>query len=352
VASGKVGVNNDSVSAATVVWIHKNADTLSVDWSNVINTLVAGDHVFFQAKSDANSFHRFTVTGPPTAAASNNWNIPVVTDIGSPQGTEPATNAEVIVAYQFQPLQGPPGPAGPVGPAGPEGPQGPQGIQGTAGATGATGATGPTGPEGPQGPIGATGPEGPMGDTGATGPTGPEGPQGPQGVQGVKGDTGDTGPTGATGSQGPQGIQGVKGDTGDTGPTGATGSQGIQGPQGPQGIQGTAGTNGTNGDWSTAQTLNAKTANYTLILTDAGKLVTMNAAGALTLTIPSNASVAFTIGQRIDIAQLGAGQVTIAPAGGVTVNGTPGLKCRAQYSSVSVVKIATNTWLAVGDLAA
>lgn len=99
--------------------------------------------------------------------------------------------------------------------------------------------------------------------------------------------------------------------------------------------------------------INAQTGtSYTLVLTDAGKLVTLTNAAAITLTIPLNSSVAYSVGTTIDLAQLGAGQVTITPTGGVTVNGTPGLKHRAQYSATSVIKTATDTWLAVGDLAA
>ena len=48
----------------------------------------------------------------------------------------------------------------------------------------------------------------------------------------------------------------------------------------------------------------------------------------------------------------GTGQTTINPTGGVTVNGTPGLKLRAQWSSCTLVKRATDTWVAMGDLSA
>ena len=100
-------------------------------------------------------------------------------------------------------------------------------------------------------------------------------------------------------------------------------------------------------------TINAQTGTtYTLALTDDGDLVSLSNAGAITLTVPTNASVAFPVGTQVHLAQLGAGQVTIVGAGGVTVNGTPGLKHRAQYSAVTVIKVATDTWLAVGDLAA
>ena len=99
--------------------------------------------------------------------------------------------------------------------------------------------------------------------------------------------------------------------------------------------------------------LNAQTGTtYTLVLGDAGKFVTLSNASAITLTVPLASSVAYAIGTSIDLVQLGAGQVTVAGTGGVTVNSTPGLKLRAQYSSATLLKIATNTWVLVGDISA
>ena len=100
-------------------------------------------------------------------------------------------------------------------------------------------------------------------------------------------------------------------------------------------------------------TLNAQTGtSYTTVLADASKLVTLSNASAITLTIPANSSVAYPVGTKIDLAQLGAGQVTVAGAGGVTVNATPGLKFIAQYSAATCIKTATDTWLLVGNLGA
>jgi hypothetical protein len=100
-------------------------------------------------------------------------------------------------------------------------------------------------------------------------------------------------------------------------------------------------------------TINTQTGTtYTAVLSDVGKFVTFSNASAITLTIPLNSTVAYAVGTNIDIVQLGAGQVTIAGAAGVTINGTPGLKTRAQYSGASIIQIATNTWVAIGDLAA
>jgi hypothetical protein len=96
-----------------------------------------------------------------------------------------------------------------------------------------------------------------------------------------------------------------------------------------------------------------KTASYTLsALTERDDLIEMSNASATTLTIPLNSAVAFPIGTSLDILQTGVGQVTIAGDAGVTVNATPGLKLRTQWSSATIFKRATNTWVVYGDLTA
>jgi len=87
-------------------------------------------------------------------------------------------------------------------------------------------------------------------------------------------------------------------------------------------------------------------------LTHRDNLIELSSASALTLTIPTNATTAYPVGTSIDILQTGAGQVTIAGAVGVTVNATPGLKLRAQWSSATLFKRATDTWVVMGDLSA
>lgn len=99
-------------------------------------------------------------------------------------------------------------------------------------------------------------------------------------------------------------------------------------------------------------TLNTQTASYTLVLGDVSKQVEMNVASANNLTIPPNSSVAFPTGTTILVVQVGAGQTTLVAGSGVTVNSTPGLKLRAQWSTATLVKRAENTWLAFGDLSA
>ena len=100
--------------------------------------------------------------------------------------------------------------------------------------------------------------------------------------------------------------------------------------------------------------INAQTGTtYTTVLADDGKLITCSNASAIALTIPPNSSVAYGIGTQINIAQLGAGQVTITAGAGVTLNSAGSkLKLDAQYAVATCVKTDTNTWFVVGNLKA
>ena len=97
---------------------------------------------------------------------------------------------------------------------------------------------------------------------------------------------------------------------------------------------------------------NRQTASYTLVLSDADKLVEMNNASANNLTVPLNSSVAFATGTQILLAQYGAGQTTIVATSGVTIrsNGAK-LKLNVQYSGATLIKIDTNEWYLFGDIA-
>jgi len=91
---------------------------------------------------------------------------------------------------------------------------------------------------------------------------------------------------------------------------------------------------------------------YTLQLTDDGKIIEKNDSAGVNLTIPPESSVAFANGTQIVVIQTGAGQTTFVAGLGVTLNGTPGLKLRAQWSSAVLIKRSSNTWVVLGDLAA
>ena len=100
--------------------------------------------------------------------------------------------------------------------------------------------------------------------------------------------------------------------------------------------------------------INAQTGtSYTTVLGDDGKLITLDNASAITLTIPPNGTVAYGIGTQINLMQLGAGVVTITAGAGVTLRsaGTK-LKTNGQYAVATCCKIASDTWVVIGNLTA
>jgi len=103
-------------------------------------------------------------------------------------------------------------------------------------------------------------------------------------------------------------------------------------------------------------TLNDQTGtSYTPVLTDQYQvLVTRSNAGASTLTIPTNASVAFPVGTVITVLNKGAGAVTISGSGGVTVlsaGATPASPVLNQYKSCALMQTSANNWYVVGAIA-
>lgn len=123
-------------------------------------------------------------------------------------------------------------------------------------------------------------------------------------------------------------------------------------PSGNAGAAGATGATGPAGDWTTPQTIETVTGTYTLDIGDVGKYLRSTSASAYDLTVPTNASVAFSIGIHIDLIQAGSGQVTIVPAGGVTINANPGYKTAAQWGAVTLIKVGTDEWDLIGNLAA
>ena len=97
---------------------------------------------------------------------------------------------------------------------------------------------------------------------------------------------------------------------------------------------------------------------YTLVAGDAGLLLlASNSSTAGTINIPTNASVGFAIGTQIHILQTGSGQLTISATTPATTtvlsNGATAAspKCRVQYSAITLLKTATDTWYVIGDVA-
>jgi hypothetical protein len=98
-------------------------------------------------------------------------------------------------------------------------------------------------------------------------------------------------------------------------------------------------------------TINAKTANYTLVAGDVNKLITMSDAGTLTLTVPNGV---FTTGQQINVQRLGAGVVQIRNDGTTVLTSTGAISTapdlRAQYSAATILCTSSNNFTVIGDI--
>jgi hypothetical protein len=108
---------------------------------------------------------------------------------------------------------------------------------------------------------------------------------------------------------------------------------------------------------TTPQTvLSTISSNYTLALSDTNDFIPLSSSAPFTITVPADNTVNFPVGSRIDMVQLGTGQITVSGQtnGDQTsiIRSTPGSKFRTQYSGVSLIKISTNLWSLVGDLSA
>ena len=137
-----------------------------------------------------------------------------------------------------------------------------------------------------------------------------------------------------------------------------TGAQGfgyaqLQGTTGATGLQGIQGIQGTN---TTITPINLQSVQYTITTSDQDKLIGAVGTGAQYISIPTNATAAFPIGSVVHVAGLGSGAYTIqAVTPGVTSIQSTGAtstapKIRTQYAAAEAVKIATDTWLIVGDI--
>lgn len=93
------------------------------------------------------------------------------------------------------------------------------------------------------------------------------------------------------------------------------------------------------------------TGGYQLVYSDRFKLVEMAAAGLL--YVPANSVEPFKVGDQVTLLQTGTGAISIEPRVGVTINGASSLPLatRVRWSAVTLFKRATDTWVAIGDLA-
>lgn len=87
-----------------------------------------------------------------------------------------------------------------------------------------------------------------------------------------------------------------------------------------------------------------QTTDYTLALTDAGLVVPMNKSGTATVTVPTNAAVAFPTGTIVYVYNMSADDVTVAGDAGVDVRNAGTV---AQYAEVKLRKRDSNEWVMV-----
>ncbi len=90
---------------------------------------------------------------------------------------------------------------------------------------------------------------------------------------------------------------------------------------------------------------------FTVTSAHLGALVTLSNTSPITVTLTDNATQAFAVGARVDFLVINTGMVTFVAGGSATVNATPSAVSRARWSAMTAIKIATNDWVVVGDLA-
>lgn len=94
-----------------------------------------------------------------------------------------------------------------------------------------------------------------------------------------------------------------------------------------------------------------KIANHVLTLSDSGKVINMNSSTAITVTVPTNTSVAFPIGTTITVLQTGVGSTSFLESSGVTIRSKNSYKTmNTQYSGAQLIKLEANIWILIGDL--
>ena len=103
---------------------------------------------------------------------------------------------------------------------------------------------------------------------------------------------------------------------------------------------------------STQRTIaNISGTSYTPVISDAGKALTFSSSSNITLTISSDSTTNYNIGQTLLIIQKGSGVVTVSNGSGVTINSKNNYKKTAgQFSEARLLKTASNEWLLSGDL--
>ena len=91
--------------------------------------------------------------------------------------------------------------------------------------------------------------------------------------------------------------------------------------------------------------------NDTLVLADAGQMVSYGGGSPVAVTVPPNSLVPFPNGTSIDLVQDGTGKVTVVAGVGVSVLSLLGnMSIAGQYSGCTLRQHTTNIWYLLGNL--
>ena len=102
---------------------------------------------------------------------------------------------------------------------------------------------------------------------------------------------------------------------------------------------------------STNEVLESSSTTKTFALSDLNyEVIRCTAATDAEWEIPANASVAFPIGSKITVYHAATGEVDITLAAGVTLESSPNVRISGYGKAVTLMKVATNTWMAIGSM--
>ena len=91
---------------------------------------------------------------------------------------------------------------------------------------------------------------------------------------------------------------------------------------------------------------------YVIDGADRSKVKLFNNASNVSVIVPNSGSATFPIGTKVDLIQIGEGQVTVSGASGVTIYGNPGTRLNGQWAQASLIKTGSNTWVIYGNTSA
>ena len=80
-------------------------------------------------------------------------------------------------------------------------------------------------------------------------------------------------------------------------------------------------------------------------LSDGGTIIQANSASAVAVTIPNDSTIAWALDTVIAIYQIGAGVVSFAAGGGVTLRTPSSYAAAVQYDTIFARKVGANEWV-------